>query len=201
MKKVITFLLALLISSCNNPSVNLEKLSNDAVILAFGDSLTYGTGATDGQAYPSILEKLTSREVVNEGIPGEITRDGTKRLPELLDKIQPELLILIHGGNDMIKKIPKQEISANLAKMITEAKQRDISVILIGVPEPKLLISSSSDIYQNLAAQFQIPADLDTLPEILSTPSLKSDLIHPNAEGYSFLAKKIHELLKQSGAL
>ncbi len=201
MKKVITFLLALLISSCNNPSVNLEKLSNDAVILAFGDSLTYGTGATDGQAYPSILEKLTSREVVNEGIPGEITRDGTKRLPELLNKIHPELLILIHGGNDMIKKIPKQEISANLAKMITEAKQRDISVILIGVPEPKLLISSSSDIYQNLAAQFQIPADLDTLPEILSTPSLKSDLIHPNAEGYSFLAKKIHELLKQSGAL
>ncbi len=201
MKKVITFLFALIISSCNNSDLNLAKLSTDAVILAFGDSLTYGTGANDEQAYPSILEKLTSREVVNEGIPGEITRDGTKRLPELLDEIQPELLILIHGGNDMIKKIPKQEISANLGKMISEAKQRDISVILIGVPEPKLLISSSSDIYQNLAVQFQIPADFDTLPEILSTPSLKSDLIHPNAEGYSFLAKKIHELLKQSGVL
>ncbi len=201
MKKVITFLFALIISSCNNSDLKLAKLSTDAVILAFGDSLTYGTGANDEQAYPSILAKLTSREIINEGIPGEITRDGTKRLPELLDEIQPELLILIHGGNDMIKKIPKQEISANLGKMISEAKQRDISVILIGVPEPKLLISSSSDIYQNLAVQFQIPADFDTLPEILSTPSLKSDLIHPNAEGYSFLAKKIHELLKQSGAL
>ncbi len=201
MKIVITFFLILLISGCNNSATKLEKLSNDAVILAFGDSLTYGTGASDDQAYPSILTKLISREVINEGIPGEITRDGAKRLPKLLDKIQPELLILIHGGNDMIKKISKQETTQNLEKMIAEAKQRNISVILIGVPEPKLLISSSSDIYQNIAEQFQIPADFDTLAEILSTPSLKSDLIHPNADGYSLLAKNISHLLKQSGAL
>ncbi len=201
MKKVIVILLTLLISSCNNSSIKLEKLSSKAVILAFGDSLTYGTGATDEQAYPSILAKLTSREIINEGIPGEITRDGVQRLPKLLDEIQPELLILIHGGNDMIKKIAKQTISDNLGKMIAAAKQRDISIILVGVPEPKLLISSSSDIYQSIAEQFQIPADLDTLPEILSTPSLKSDLIHPNAEGYRLLAKNIHHLLKQSGAL
>jgi lysophospholipase L1-like esterase len=201
MKKTILVYLTLLVFGCSEPSVNLKKLSSNAVILAFGDSLTYGTGASAEQAYPSILARLTSHEVANEGIPGEISRDGANRLPGLLDEIQPELLILIHGGNDILKKIPRTETAKNIGKMIAEAKQRGIAVILLGVPEPKLFATSSAEIYQTIAEQYAIAADLSTLPEILRNRDLKSDMVHPNAKGYSQMAENIYSLLKRSGAL
>ena len=201
MKKTILVYLTLLVFGCSEPSVNLKELSSNAVILAFGDSLTYGTGASAEQAYPSILARLTSHEVANEGIPGEISLDGANRLPGLLDEIQPELLILIHGGNDILKKIPRAETAKNLGKMIAEAKQRDIAVILLGVPEPKLFATSSAEIYQTIAEQYAIAADLSTLPEILRSRDLKSDMVHPNAKGYSQMAENIYSLLKRTGAL
>ncbi len=201
MKKTFLVYLSLVLLGCTEPNVNLKELSSNAVILAFGDSLTYGTGASDEEAYPSILAKLTSHEVANEGIPGEISRDGVNRLPGLLDEIQPEMLILIHGGNDILRKIPRTETANNLGKMIAEAKQRDIAVILLGVPEPKLFTSSSADIYQTIAEQYNIAADLYTLPEILRDRDLKSDMVHPNAKGYSQMAENIYGLLKRTGAL
>ena len=201
MKKTILVYLTLLVLGCSQPSVNLKELSSNAVILAFGDSLTYGTGVSGEETYPSILARLTSLEVSNEGIPGEISQDGAKRLPGLLDEIQPELLILIHGGNDILRKIPRTETTKNLGKMIVEARQRGISVILLGVPEPKLFITSSAEIYQTIAEQYDIAADLSTLPEILSDQDLKSDMVHPNAKGYSQMAENIYSLLKRTGAL
>lgn len=201
MKKIILVYLTLVVLGCSEPRVYLKELSSDAVILAFGDSLTYGTGASDEEAYPNILASLTSLEVVNEGIPGEISRDGTYRLPGLLDEIQPELLILIHGGNDILKKIPHSETAKNLGKMIAEARQRNISVLLLGVPEPKLFITSSAEMYQTIAGEYDIAADLDILPDILRDQDLKSDLVHPNAKGYSQMAENIYSLLKRTGAL
>jgi lysophospholipase L1-like esterase len=201
MKKTILVYLTLVVFGCAEPNVNFKELSSTAIILAFGDSLTYGTGVSDEEAYPSILARLTFHEVVNEGIPGEISRDGANRLPRLLDEIQPELLILIHGGNDILRKIPRAETANNLGKMIAEARQRDIAVLLLGVPEPKLFITSSADIYQTIAKQYGIAADLSTLPEILSDRDLKSDMVHPNAKGYSQMAENIYSLLKRTGAL
>jgi lysophospholipase L1-like esterase len=201
MKKTILVYLSLVVLGCTEPNINLNELSSNAVILAFGDSLTYGTGASDEEAYPSILARLTSLEVANEGIPGEISRDGANRLPGLLDEIRPELLILIHGGNDILQKIPRSETAANLVKMIAEARQRNISVLLLGVPEPKLFITSSAEIYQTIAKQYDIATDLYTLPEILSDRDLKSDMVHPNAKGYSQMAENIYSLLKRTGAL
>ena len=200
-KLTLAFLLTLFISSCSEPKVALQKLSSDAVILAFGDSLTYGTGATDEQAYPSILTKLTAHEVINEGIPGEISKDGAKRLPGLLDEIQPEILILIHGGNDILKKIPRSETAKNLREMISSAKQRNIAVILLGVPEPKLFSLSSAEVYQTISDEFEIVTDLYTLPEILHDQDLKSDLVHPNAQGYYQMAENIYSLLERQGAI
>lgn len=114
MKKRLLLLIFLLLSACNErPSKTLNKLSDDAVILAFGDSLTYGSGASNQHDYPSILAKLTTREVINEGVPGEISSDALERLPALLDEYQPQLLIVIHGGNDMLRKIPEQQTADN----------------------------------------------------------------------------------------
>lgn len=193
--------LFLFLLACDKPVPVFEKISQDAVILAFGDSLTYGTGTSQNAAYPSILSTLSSHEVINDGLPGEISGDGVKRLPGLLDEYQPELLILVHGGNDMLRKIPQQQTADNLNQMIDEAKDRDIKVVMLGVPKPSLFLMDSAEIYQQVAEQQKIPIDLDTLPKILSSKHLKSDAIHPNADGYRVMAENIFNLLIETGAL
>ena len=201
MKKLFLAVLVLLICACNQHPKTLSKLPIDAVILAFGDSLTYGTGVSAKNDYPSVLAELTHREVINEGVPGEISGDGLKRLPALLDEYKPQLLILIHGGNDILKKIPEHDTASNLDSMIAEAKNRKIEVVMLGVPKPGLWFMKSTEVYQAIAKRNEVFIDLDTLPAILGDNDLKSDLIHPNDEGYRQMATNIFNLLKNAGAL
>ena len=201
MKKPLLLAIFLLLTACSEPPKTLTKLSADAVILAFGDSLTYGTGASAEHDYPHILAGLTAREVINEGVPGEISSNGLKRLPALLDQYQPDLLILIHGGNDMLRHIPNEQTADNLDKMIAEANNRHIEVVMLGVPKLNLLTLNSADFYKTVAETRQTLIDLNTLPDILGDNSLKSDMIHPNDAGYQLMANNIFNLLKQAGAL
>ena len=192
----------LILSACGQPAAPVyEKISDDAVILAFGDSLTYGAGASESTSYPSILSALSQHKVINAGVSGEISRNGLRRLPALLDQYQPELLILIHGGNDLLRRIPQQQIAGNLRQMIHEARQRNIKVVMLGVPSPQLFLLSSADLYQQVAAEQQVPVDLETLPNILGDNALKSDRIHPNSDGYRLMAENIFSLLVATGAL
>lgn len=202
MKNLFLFSLFFCLTACNqSPPSSIGKLSANATILAFGDSLTYGKGASKNANYPSVLSRITQHKVINAGISGEITQQGLARLPALLDQHQPELLILIHGGNDLIRKIPAEETAANLIQMIIEAQQRHIKIVMLGVPAPRLFSLSSAEIYQHIAKQHNIPIDLETLPHILSDNNLKSDAIHPNDKGYQLLADHIFSLLVNTGAL
>lgn len=200
-KKFLLVLLMILLIACEDQSPLVPRLSDQAVVLAFGDSLTYGTGAANKHDYPSILSRLIQREVINEGVPGEISQEGVARLSGLLDEYHPDLLVLIHGGNDMLKKIPAENTAANLSLMIDEANARGIAVIMLGVPKPNLFSLASAQIYEDIAGIKKVPVDLEALPRILSDVKLKSDLIHPNQQGYEQLAKDIEQLLVKSGAL
>lgn len=207
MKKILFFTLLLLLTACGKSEKVFSKLPNDAVIMAFGDSLTYGTGANSGQSYPSILANLSSHTVINNGVPGEISADGLKRLPSLLDRQHPQLLILIHGGNDILRNVPREQTAANLTQMIAEAKQRNIKVVMLGVPTVGLFSAigfsalESAEIYHQVAEAEKVPIDLKSLPEIISKEQLRSDQVHPNAQGYQLLAEAIFKLLQKTGAL
>lgn len=191
----------LAVTGCGDKHPQLNKLPSNAVIVAFGNSLTYGTGAKDHEAYPAQLENLTGLQVINEGNPGELSTEGRKRLQDVLDEHQPHLLILCHGGNDMLRKRSIQELTDNLSAMIVEARNRGIQVILLGVPEPALFLLESAPVYERVASKEGIPIEKNSLPEILSDNDLKSDTIHPNAAGYRKLAEAITRLLKKAGAL
>ena len=198
---LILLCLLLLTAGCGDKVPQLRKLSSDGVVVAFGDSITFGTGAKDSEAYPSQLELITGLQVVNKGVPGELSGQGRQRLPGILDKYQPELLIICHGGNDLLRKKNKKTIADNLLAMITEARERDIQVVLIGVPEPALFLLNSAPFYEEVAMREKIPIDSVTLPEIESDNDLKSDTIHPNAAGYRKLAEAVANLLKKAGAI
>jgi lysophospholipase L1-like esterase len=201
MQKWIIGFALLCCAACNNTAPLLGKLPTDAVILAFGDSLTYGTGASAQHDYPSVLAQLTGHEVINAGVPGEISQDGRQRLPALLDEVRPGLLILIHGGNDILRQIAADQTRDNLKAMINEAKQRHIPVVMLGVPKFGLVFLHSAEFYAELAKSEAVASDLETLPNILAANELKSDAIHPNDQGYQRLAENIAALLQKQGAL
>jgi acyl-CoA thioesterase-1 len=178
----------------------LPLLAADATILAFGDSLTAGTGAGDTESYPAVLTRLTGRNVINAGVPGEVSAGGVQRLPELLERERPALLILCHGGNDLLARQNHQQIADNLRTMLRIAGERGVPVLLVAVPSPDLMLKPPS-LYEELAREFRIPLERKVLAHILGKSSLKSDYIHPNAAGYRLLAEALAELLKKSGAL
>ncbi len=200
-KSVGLFLLlfCLLLVGCDSAG-RLPLLRPDAVILAFGDSLTRGSGASAGQSYPAQLQQLIRRKVINAGVPGELSAEGARRLPGLLDKHQPDLLLLCHGGNDLLRKLDRQQLRDNLRRMVEAADQRDIQVILIAVPQLGLLPADAA-LYQQLAAELQLPLVTDILAELLADPQYKSDSIHPNAAGYRKFAEAVADQLKTTGAL
>ena len=199
-KFLFILIICISVTSCSDNSSSLSPLSSDASILAFGDSLTYGTGAGKNQDYPSVLANLSNLHVINEGIPGEISSKGMERLPTLLDEHNPNLVILIHGGNDMLRKLPRANLKQNLSSMIQEIQQRDIQVVMLGVPEPGIFLKSA-ELYEELANEKIIPSEFSLLADILEDKSLKSDVAHPNAEGYQLLAQGIFDFLKRHGAI
>jgi len=188
----------LLISCSDQPQ--LKPLASDATILAFGDSLTYGTGTSRDKAYPAVLAGLINRNVINAGIPGEVSRKGLQRLPALLDRHRPALLIICHGANDILGKKDMTLAKNNIQQMINLARSKDIEIVLIGVPEFSLFLTSSP-IYQALADENKLPVEDNILGDILGKNTLKSDHVHPNTQGYQLLAEHIAKLLKRSGAI
>lgn len=178
----------------------LPALAATDVILAFGDSLTYGTGAKEEESYPAVLAHLTGHEVINAGVPGEISAEGMARLGGVLDEYQPRLLLLCHGGNDMIRQMDFNAMENNLRGMITEAQERNIPIILLGVPRPGLFLSAA-DVYGRVAEDTGVVYIEDLLPEILGDRALKSDTVHPNKDGYRRMAEAIHQVFQDTGVL
>ena len=188
----------LLLASCTTEK--LSPIPLDGLILAFGDSLTEGTGTNRENSYPAVLEALSSRTVINAGVSGETTDEGRVRLPEILDRHSPALVVLIEGGNDILRNLGKVRIKQNLRAMIEMIHSRGSQVVLIGVPE-KNLFTRSAPFYQELAEEFDLVHDVEFIGDLLRSPSLKSDRVHFNAKGYRKMAESIHELLQENGAL
>ena len=193
-----SLLLLVSLSGCSDQ--RLPALASDARILAFGDSLTAGVGTTPDKSYPAVLASITGRQVINRGISGEETAQGLSRLPKVLADTQPDLVILIEGGNDILRNRPAADIKHNLAQMIALMQQRDIPVVLLGMPEKKLF-SSSAAFYQQLADDYQLVYDNSLISDLLRNRALKSDPVHFNAQGYQQMAEGIHQLLRDNGAL
>jgi len=202
-QKVIFSLLAIIavftLASCQKP-VKLPALAKSDVVVAFGDSITFGTGAESQESYPAVLEQMIGRKVVSAGVPGEITAEGLSRLPQILEQEKPALLILCHGGNDTLRRLGRKQAAVNIREMINLARQRGVEVVLIAVPAFGLSVSPEP-LYREIAEELKIPLEEKILSSILADSSLKSDLIHPNAAGYRRMAEAVATLLKKSGAI
>jgi lysophospholipase L1-like esterase len=191
---------ALWAAGCGEKTPALAPLDASAVLLAFGDSLTFGTGAGDGESYPAQLERLIGRKVVAQGVPGEMTAQGLARLPGVLEATEPRLLLLCHGGNDFLRKLPESEAAANVRAMVRLARDKGIAVVLIGVPKPGISPAPAA-FYAEIAREFALPYEGAVLKTVLTDNALKSDWVHPNAQGYARIAAAMAALLKKAKAI
>ena len=188
----IALTLSLLACSEKNNKIQLDQ---NSVILAFGDSLTQGVGTSQDKSYPSVLSEILGIEVINKGISGETSSQGLKRFRNVLKQTTPDLVILCHGGNDILRKLPLEKLRSNLQQMIDIAHSNGAEVMLIGVPKPAIFLSPLP-LYEEVAEDNQLVTDLSTLSELLGQPSMKSDGIHLNAKGYQALAQALAEKIQ-----
>lgn len=190
--------MAFCLAGCGDPAP--KPLSDDATILAFGDSLTYGTGAPSRYSYPAALEELTGIKVINAGIPGELSAEGLVRLPTVLQEHRPDLVVLVHGGNDTLRNVSPELTQAKLDSMIQLIRAESADVVMLGVPGRSFTLSVPS-YYEEVADRRKVPMDDTVLPRLMRDRSVKSDAVHFNQAGYRRMAEAVQALLAESGAI
>lgn len=189
------FFVSFLVGCESGPQI--KPFGPETVVLAFGDSLTHGTGAPDGQSYPDILAGQIGRPVINVGVPGEVSAAGLKRLPDVLDEHNPGLVILCHGGNDFLRRLDEGTTARNLRAMITLIRSGGADVVLIGVP--KLGFGLKVPIfYEEIAKEQKVPFEGGILVDLLGDNDMKSDAIHPNATGYRLMAEAVQDVINKA---
>lgn len=189
------FMLFLILTKESREKLSYIELKSDSKILAFGDSITYGYGVAKEDSYPSQLQKKTGIRVINEGISGEESSEGLQRLPKLL-KSNFDLVILCHGGNDIIRKLSLEKLKNNLIEMIIAIEASGAKVLLVGVPDFGILGFKTHALYREVAKETGVLFEEDVLSAVESDKRLKIDYIHPNEKGYEIIVNAFMKYLK-----
>lgn len=163
--------------------------------VAFGDSLTEGYGANNGEDFPAQLGKRLGRPIQNLGVAGETSAAGLKRLGEV-EALMPGVVLLCFGGNDVLQGVPRDRMFANLGAMIDSLQAHGSFVVLIGVPGSDLLGDSNAKGFKALAREKQVMHLPNLLDGIMGQPGLMSDYVHPNAAGYAKIADRLEKELR-----
>jgi len=165
-------------------------------IVAFGDSLVEGVGASPGQDFVSLLASRTGHPIINAGHRGDTTRDALDRLgPDVLSR-DPRVVIVLVGGNDFIRRVPRETTFDNLSSIVTTIRRRGAAVILVGV-SLGLVIDNYGDGYEAIAERTHSVLVPDVLDGILGHGDLTADQIHPNDRGYAIVANRIEPVLRR----
>ena len=172
---------------------NLPPTANGPWV-AFGDSLTAGYGATEG-GYPAALSKSLGIPIQNLGEAGATSADGLKRITEV-EALNPRVVLLCFGGNDVLQSLPRSQMFANISAIIDRLHARGSFVVLIGIRGPSVIGDANAKGFKELAQEKEVKHVPNILDGILSQPSLMSDYVHPNAAGYAKIAERFEKELK-----
>ena len=175
--------------------------SRGSAVIAFGDSLTAGYGASSGEDYPTRLAQRLGITVLNAGVSGDTTETALARLGSDVLTRDPRIVIIGLGGNDFLRQLPISETEANLRSIVRKIQGAGAMVVLLGFRFPSFS-ANYEEIYERVGSEERCLLIPDILDGILSEPSLRSDGIHPNARGYALMSERIsgpfRKLLKKA---
>ncbi len=188
-RMIFIVLLGSFIGCTRSNIANLESRGKN--IICFGDSITKGKGVDSNQSYPAYLAKMTHYPVVNSGINGDITSEAIKRVQtDVLDR-EPLLVIIEFGGNDYLNKIPLEETVKNIEEMIKLIQAKGAMVALVDVSNI-LFMGEYRQEFNRLSKVYRTIFISRILDDIVANEKLKSDAIHPNAQGYKLIAYRVY---------
>lgn len=162
--------------------------------VAFGDSLTRGYGASEGNDYPTLLGNRLGVTIQNHGNTGDTSEDGLERI-EQVAALKPRVVLLCFGGNDALQGKPVAQITANVARIIDELHAEGSFVVLIGIRSASLRDRNQSH-FKQLAREKEVLYVPDILKGLAFRPIYMSDAIHPNDAGYARIAERLQKALK-----
>ena len=164
-------------------------------VIAFGDSLVQGVGASAGRDLVSVLSRRLGVPIVNAGRSGDTTGAALARLDSAVLSRNPRIVIVLLGGNDMLRRIPRATTFDNLDRIVTRIRSRGAAVVLVSV-EIGLVTGPDGRAYEDLASRTSSALVRDVLAGILGRQALMSDGIHPNDRGYEIMADRIEPVLR-----
>ncbi len=170
------------------------------LIVCFGDSLTAGYGADEGESYPDYLQKDLNKDgyryrVVNEGVSGNTTKDGVDRLAGVV-AMKPAVVVLEFGGNDGLRGFKVGTTRANLSEMIARLKVSGAKVIVAGITLPpdygSDYVKEFTGNYPALGKKFDVPVIPFILQDVYGVQGMmQADGIHATDKGNEVVAQNV----------
>ena len=179
---------------------------NKPALLVLGDSLSAEYGIARGTGWVSLLQDRLSKErfdysVVNASISGETTIGGKTRLPDLLKRHRPAVVIVELGANDALRGFPLQTTEANLRTIVSDAQQAGATVLLVGMRIPPNYGQDYTErffaLYSKLAKEKRAALVPFLLDNVISRPEwFQTDRIHPTSAAQPTLLDNVWSQLK-----
>jgi acyl-CoA thioesterase-1 len=170
-------------------------------VLVVGDSLSAAYNISLAEGWVALMgDRLKQADcpvsMVNAAITGETSAGGLARLPKLLERNQPSIVILELGGNDGLRGIPAVHLEENLAAMIRLSREAGARVLLLGIQIPsnygRRYGESLAGVYPRLVELFDVPLVGFFLADVADRPELmQADGIHPNARAQPLLVDAV----------
>ena len=158
-------------------------------LVVVGDSLSAGYGIDPAQGWVQLLKQRLARQneslrVVNASISGDTSDGAIVRLPALLHKYKPNIVILELGGNDGLRGLPLKRLQGNLEKMILRSRAAGAKVLLVGMRLPPNYGPRYARLFHQIYLDLSTRYGLQFVPFLLAgvggQPELmQSDGIHP----------------------
>jgi len=186
--------------------VPLPSLATETV-LVLGDSLSAARGIEQKQGWVYLLRQRLHQmcsgcQVVNASISGETTAGGRSRLPPLLARYHPAILVVELGGNDGLQGLPIEQMTNNLEDIIDDAQAGGAKVLLVGMRLPAnygpAYTRKFHAVYLRLAHQRHVAL----VPFLLAGLENRRDLfqpdgIHPTAAAQTMLLDNVWPVLRE----
>jgi acyl-CoA thioesterase I len=188
----IAVIAAIFVVFAGKPDIKNYPLK-DGPIVAFGDSLVTGVGAGEGKDFVSLLSAKIGEPIINLGHSGDTTRDGIARIEEVLQE-KPRLVIVLLGGNDFLRKVPRDDVFENLQTIITTLQDQGAAVLLLGV-RGGLLSDSADSRFEELALETGSAYVENVLSGLFGDSRYMSDAIHPNDAGHARIAERVYPVV------
>lgn len=195
------YLLAMLISCVALLSL-APGIARADTILVMGDSLSAAYGIDPQAGWVNLLKQRLNKEheVINASISGETTSGGAARLPDVLQRYHPDIILLELGGNDGLRGLSPQQMQVNLDKMIERSQNAGARVLLIGIEVPPNYGPTYADAFRSVFAQLAKEHDLPLVPFLLKDVDLdtmlQEDGIHPTAEAQPIILENVWSQLE-----